>query len=212
MSGAWRAYARLVERFPWGSQIAQTGVLVATGDVLAQLVVERKSFRKIESRRVMRFFLMGTFFVAPCVRSWFLVLERAIPLSCCKGSLAKMVLDQGLYAPCYIIMFISTVGVLQGLGKEDIKDKLKEEYVNIMKANYAIWPAAQFLNLYFVPFQHRILMVNFIGLFWRTFLATRTNLEQVGQRGNSSEGVVGCRNNLNLSPSMGKVSLQAQEK
>ena len=63
----WRAYTRLMERYPWGSQILQTGtdvhtgasytlrhvpthidlcsgVLVATGDVIAQTVVERLQF------------------------------------------------------------------------------------------------------------------------------------------------------------------------
>jgi len=173
----WRSYARLVERFPWGSQIAQTGVLCATGDILAQMVVERKSARKVEMRRVARFFLMGTCFVAPCVRSWFLVLERFVPMAGCKAAFGKMILDQAFYAPCYIIMFISVVGCMQGLGIEGIRKKLEKEYVGIMMASYTIWPSVQFLNFTLVPFQHRILLVNIVGLFWRTYLASRTNLE-----------------------------------
>lgn len=177
----WRSYTRFVERFPWGSQIAQTGVLCATGDVLAQLVVEKKSARKVEMRRVARFFLMGACFAAPCIRSWFLVLERIapVPLSGCKfqAAFGKVFLDQAFYAPCYIVMFISVVGFMQGLGVEGIRKKLEDEYVGIMMASYTIWPSVQFLNFTLVPFQHRILTVNIVGLFWRTYLATRTNLE-----------------------------------
>ena len=130
----------------------------------------------------MRFFLMGTCFVAPLVRFWFLVLERAVPVQTRCGPVLKMVLDQGMYAPCYYVMFISSVGVQQGLGKDDIKEKLREEYVNIMKANYTVWPAVQILNFTLVPFQHRLLTVNIVGLFWRTFLASRTNLELSNRR------------------------------
>ena len=37
MAGLWRAYSRFVDKFPWGSQILQTGVLCASGDVVAQV-------------------------------------------------------------------------------------------------------------------------------------------------------------------------------
>ena len=42
MAGLWRSYSKLVERFPWGTNILQTGVLCATGDVIAQFAVERR--------------------------------------------------------------------------------------------------------------------------------------------------------------------------
>ena len=38
MASLWRTYSRLVDRFPWGSQILQTGVLCAAGDVIAQVL------------------------------------------------------------------------------------------------------------------------------------------------------------------------------
>ena len=45
MSGAWRRYTKLVEQFPWASQIVQTGLICATGDAVAQLTVERKNLK-----------------------------------------------------------------------------------------------------------------------------------------------------------------------
>ena len=72
-------------RFPWGSQIVQTGVLCAAGDVIAQvrsgvgeniskcylmlqLAVEKKGLEKFELARVGRFFIMGSGVVCPFVR------------------------------------------------------------------------------------------------------------------------------------------------
>ena len=45
MAGLWRRYSKLVERFPWGTNILQTGVLCATGDVIAQFAVERRALK-----------------------------------------------------------------------------------------------------------------------------------------------------------------------
>jgi len=78
MAGLWRNYARFVEKFPWGSQILQTGVLCASGDVIAQVVVEKKKLSEFEISRVGRFFIMGSCVVAPCIRSWYLVLEKIV--------------------------------------------------------------------------------------------------------------------------------------
>ena len=80
MSKIWRAYTKFVDKFPWGSQILQTGVLCASGDVIAQVLVERKKLEEFEISRVGRFFLMGSCVVAPCIRSWYLVLERIVKI------------------------------------------------------------------------------------------------------------------------------------
>ena len=44
-----RAYNKFVDRYPWGSQIRQTGILCASGDVIAQVVVERKKIQEMRS-------------------------------------------------------------------------------------------------------------------------------------------------------------------
>ena len=38
MSVIWRWYSRMVDKYPWGSQILLTGVLCAAGDVIAQVL------------------------------------------------------------------------------------------------------------------------------------------------------------------------------
>ena len=40
MVAVWRWYSRIVDKYPWGSQILQTGVLCAAGDVLAQVIIK----------------------------------------------------------------------------------------------------------------------------------------------------------------------------
>jgi len=93
MAGLWRRYSKLVERFPWGTNILQTGVLCATGDVIAQFAVERRAlkvgrvgsvfdevqiFQEFEPSRTGRFFIMGSFVCAPCIRTWYLFMEKVV--------------------------------------------------------------------------------------------------------------------------------------
>ena len=43
-----------------------------------QVVVERKKLEEFEMARVGRFSIMGSCVVAPCIRSWYLVLEKIV--------------------------------------------------------------------------------------------------------------------------------------
>lgn len=177
MAGLWRAYSRFVDKFPWGSQILQTGVLCASGDVIAQVLVERKKLEDFEISRVGRFFIMGSCVVAPCIRSWYMVLEKIVKFQGPKAALSKMALDQALFAPSFLVVFVTAASTLQGLSLQDIKKNLDDNYVDIVLTNWKIWPATQMLNFYLVPVQHRILVVNIVALFWNSYLASKTNVD-----------------------------------
>jgi len=178
MAGLWRSYSKLVERFPWGTNILQTGVLCATGDVIAQFAVERRRLEEFELARTGRFFIMGTCVVAPCIRTWYLFMEKVVKFQGTKAVVTKVAMDQALFAPSFLCVFVTAVSTLQGLGLREIKENLSANYVDIVLTNWKIWPATQLINFYFVPFQHRILVVNLVALFWNTYLAAKTNSDK----------------------------------
>ena len=70
----------------------------------------------------------------------------------------KVAMDQALFAPSFLCVFVTAVSTLQGLGIKEIKENLSQNYVDIVLTNWKIWPATQLINFYFVPFQHRILV------------------------------------------------------
>ena len=70
----------------------------------------------------------------------------------------KVAMDQALFAPSFLCVFVTAVSTLQGLGIREIKENLSQNYVDIVLTNWKIWPATQLINFYFVPFQHRILV------------------------------------------------------
>ena len=81
---------------------------------ISKVVVERKG-SDFEPSRVGRFFILGTCVVCPCVRSWYLVLERAVKVPGTGGALCKMVLDQAFFAPAFLSVFVTAASSLQGL-------------------------------------------------------------------------------------------------
>jgi len=170
----WEAYGRLVIKYPWRSQITQTAVLLAAGDVISQMVVERRNLHTFEWTRVGRFFVLGCM-LAPVYRVWYVALDKMVKATGTTAVLKKVFLDQIVYAPPFLAMFVVATGMLQMQSKQEIESKLKSEMPDIMRTNYQVWPATQFLNFYLVPLHHRILVINIVGLFWNTYMAFMTN-------------------------------------
>ena len=157
-----------------------TGALVGTGDVIAQQVVEKKGFKGHNFVRTAKMAGIGLCFIGPGLRTWYIILDKLVKGTAGTSALKKMILDQGIWAPCFLVMFFSAVGALDGNSAKQIKEKLKKDFVPALKVNYMIWPAVQLLNFYFVPMQHRVIVVNFVALFWNTYLAWASHKEKPG--------------------------------
>lgn len=54
---------------------------------------------------------------------------------------------------------------------ESVQKKLEKAYIPGLKANWALWPAVQFVNFTYVPLEHRVLIVNIVSLGWNCFLS-----------------------------------------
>jgi len=159
--------------------VTYVGALMATGDVIAQTVIDKKSFNAIEWTRVGRFAFIGATLIAPSIRVWYLSLERmtgsAITI---KATVSKLALDQVCFAPIFQIPVLTYIGILQGHKLTDIKTKVENEWADIVLTGWKIWPAAQVINFYFVPFLIRPLFAACVALIWNTFLAWKANSDQ----------------------------------
>ena len=150
-----------------------SGVLCASGDILAQQFVEKT--RKHDYNRTLKFFIMGSCFIGPGLRVWYGVLERYVTGSVQTLAIKKMLCDQLLWAPPFIASFFCISDALSGKSIEDMKENLTNNYPGALQVNYYIWPWVQLFNFYFVPLSHRVIVVNCVALFWNTFLAYTVN-------------------------------------
>lgn len=202
MLNIWTRYLRILDRYPLRTQMVQTGIIMGTGDVLSQLVIEKKP--NFEIGRSIRFGAIGSFFVAPTIRVWYLTLERWFGAGVTiKTTLSKVATDQLLFAPIFSAAIIGVIGTSQSITKvafnleenknkfdalqEDISavgKKLRADYKDVLLTGWTIWPATQIVNFYLVPFLLRPLVVSVVALFWNTYLAWKTNREIVTEDNN----------------------------
>ncbi|KAI0218367.1 Protein Mpv17 [Lamellibrachia satsuma] len=171
-------YLRVLAKHPYKTQSSTTGGLMAVGDIIAQFVVEKKSIDDYSATRTGRFLVFGTFALGPLLRTWYLVLDRII-VSPPSGltTLKKVALDQMMFAPTVLPIFLGVMSYWRTYSIETAKEKIKQDYRAVLLTNYKIWPAAQLINFYFVPFQHRILYTNCIALYWNVYMAYKTEVK-----------------------------------
>ncbi|XP_077293471.1 mitochondrial inner membrane protein MPV17 [Arctopsyche grandis] len=166
----------------------QTGSLMAVGDLVAQTLVEgrrpfspstststSKSTPSVDWIRTVRFASIGVFLGGPALRLWYGALNKYIGSTGRIVTLKKVVVDQCLFAPSFVTIFISTQSALEGKTYREIENDLRANYIDIMKTNYCVWPWVQMTNFYFVPLQYQVLLVQSVALFWNTYISWKTN-------------------------------------
>lgn len=131
---------------------------------------------KFNLHRTQTFAILGTFYVAPVLHIMYTkVLTRLVPHAKGIKALKKVVIDQGLFAPCFLLSFYPVVSYIDGkgflAGISDIKDK----YIPTLLMNWKLWPPAQVINFLIVPLQYQVLFANFVTLFFNGYLSYMHN-------------------------------------
>ena len=60
------------------------------------------------------------------MRSWYLVLERTVKFPGTRGALTKMVLDQAIFAPTFLSVFVTAASTMQGLSLQVWRTEISE--------------------------------------------------------------------------------------
>ncbi|XP_038051870.1 protein Mpv17-like isoform X1 [Patiria miniata] len=174
----WRAYTKFLQAHPFKAQAANTCLLMGLGDIICQQAIEKAGLKKHNVVRTVRQASFGLFIGGPLLFTWYSTLDKFVKGTAAIKTLKCVALDQALMAPTFITVFYTLIGLTSGLSSAEVKDKLKQNFKTTLINNYKVWPAAQIINFYFVPLQHRVLAVNCVALFWNTYLSWMANSRQ----------------------------------
>ncbi|KAE9465802.1 hypothetical protein C3L33_02289, partial [Rhododendron williamsianum] len=111
----------------------------------------------LDLKRTFLFTLLGLVLVGPTLHFWYLYLSRLVPLSGASGAFSRLVLDQFLFSPIFIGVFLASLLTLEGR-PSDVVPKLQQEWFSAVIANWKLWIPFQFLNFRFVPQQFQVWM------------------------------------------------------
>lgn len=177
-------YTRAIRNAPIRTKSISTCLLALLGDLLAQRIATGPKAFEWDRRRSTSVGIWGLLFMGPVLHSWYGVLDRIF-----FGRFSvwqKLLCDQLFFAPFFNGAFIAGIGTMEGLSPHEVITTLKSKLWPSMKANWTIWPAAQFVNFAFIPKTFQIVYVNCIALFWNVILTyishdeEKTDIVQTG--------------------------------
>jgi len=153
------------------TQVGGAGVLAGSSDLLCQYFVEKNE--KIDFVRVARFAGLVSCCMAPMAYKWYQYIERVIPAggNKWKMGLKRVAADQIIAAPIFTSFFLFNLNVLETRNLKASLAKTANVFLPILTTNYKVWPIIQYVNLSIIPIQYRILLVQFIGLFWNMYIS-----------------------------------------
>lgn len=114
----------------------------------------------------------------PTLTIWYRMLAKYVGHGGKNTVLKKVALDQLLFAPICLGVFLSSISFVQGNSIEETKRHVKHNYYDILTTNYKIWPMVQMGNFYLVPLQYQVLVVQIVALFWNAYLSFKTRPNQ----------------------------------
>jgi len=195
-----RVYQAQFDTRPHTTLAATNGGLSALADVVAQTTQMIFNFRQSDTtefdeplsrrfdlQRTLRFAAFGIG-MGPILGRWNLFLEKNFPLRAVAGripsagrgdrgnvslkALGKRVLaDQSVGAPIGLVIFIGSMGKMEGRDVQSIKQKYRDMFIPAIKANWQVWPAIQLVNFRFMPLAYRVPFQASCGVFWTLYLS-----------------------------------------
>jgi len=163
-------YNSYVLRNPLIAMSITTGVTMGLGSIISQSVIEKRPMADFDWGRIGRFSAFGFIFSGPFLRYWYYGLDKYFAGVKLKP-IKMMIADQILAAPLLNGVLLLYLPLSNGKSINEVKQRFREDFPKVIKANYTVWPAIQLTNFYFIPLQHRVLFVNMCALLWSTFLA-----------------------------------------
>ncbi|TVY67531.1 Protein sym-1 [Lachnellula suecica] len=162
-----RWYQRKLASSPLLTQSVTTAVLFATGDTMAQQLVEKKGLKNHELARTGRMALYVIF--GPAATTWFKFLQNKVVLKNKNLEIvARVAADQTIFASTNLFVFLSSMAIMEGSSPQD---KLNSTYATALQKNWMVWPFVQAINFKLVPLHHRVLVVNVVSLGWNCYLS-----------------------------------------
>ncbi|XP_039034353.1 protein sym-1-like [Hibiscus syriacus] len=167
-------YLGLLAKHPVLTKAVTSALLTLVGDLICQLAIDRVP--SLDLKRTFIFTLLGLVLVGPSLHFWYLNLSNFVKLPGASGAFLRLLLDQFIFAPIFIGVFLSTLTALEGRPSQ-VVPKLQQEWFSAVVANWQLWIPFQFLNFRFVPQQFQVLAANFIAVVWNVILSFKAHKE-----------------------------------
>lgn len=70
---------------------------------------------------------------------------------------------------------VAIISYMQHQSLERIEEKLRREFLDILVANYYVWPWVQLVNFRFVPLNYQVPLTQIVAVMWNMYISWKTN-------------------------------------
>jgi len=152
---------------------------MSIGDVISQNI-ESRNKKKFEFclERNIRLSLCGFIYFGPTMRFWYGALDRLVKSKTFFRPLKMLVIDQGFFAPCYMVTVLFVTKLARGQSPASIVENFPTDYPRLIFGCWTVWPWVQVANFTLIPLEFRVLFGNVVALFWNTYVSRISNRGQ----------------------------------
>ncbi|KAG8484923.1 hypothetical protein CXB51_021186 [Gossypium anomalum] len=105
-------YLALLAKHPVLTKAVTSALLTCVGDLICQLAIDHAP--SLDVKRTFLFTLLGLVLVGPTLHFWYLCLSNLVKLPGASGAILRLLLDQFMFSPIFIGVFLSTLVTLEG--------------------------------------------------------------------------------------------------
>lgn len=109
--------------------MAVYSVIWPTSSVVQQLIMKED----LDWQKHLRFFMFGTFFVAPTLYGWIKLSSAMWPKMNLRSGISKAVVEQFTYGPMAGVSFFTCMTLMEGKGFSDVCNEVKEKFPRTYK-------------------------------------------------------------------------------
>ncbi|KYQ91758.1 pmp22 family protein [Tieghemostelium lacteum] len=172
-------YISLLHTRPVITKAATSGVLYFISDSISQYIEnlqhEKEKRKPFQLDRALRMATFGFCMTGPVFHYWYLILDTKFPKKKTSHVLMKSALDQIICAPIFDAIFFIGMGVLERKSWEQIKEKLKKDWLYTYLVDCSVWPFFNIFSFKYIPNNQRVTVMNLFNISWTAFLAYTNN-------------------------------------
>ncbi|CRK96650.1 CLUMA_CG010046, isoform A [Clunio marinus] len=160
-------------KHPMIKGMAVYSVIWPTSSVVQQ-VINKEEF---DWKKSLRFFLFGTFFVAPTLYGWIKLSSSMWPQMNLKSGIAKAVVEQFTYGPFAGVSFFTLMTLMEGRSFGEACSETADKFPKTFRVAVCYWPFIQVINFSFIKERNRVPFVAMASFIWTIFLAYMKQLD-----------------------------------
>ncbi|XP_045473143.1 mpv17-like protein isoform X2 [Harmonia axyridis] len=175
--GALSKVVKVFNTYPFSRGLLSYTIIFPSS-CLIQQTLAGNTWETYDWKRVFRFWIYGTFFLAPVGYGYVRIMSKWLPHTDLRSNFKRVLIDQTTYSPLMTVAFFGGMSLLEGKDLNGAKEEIEQKFLPTYKIGLGYWPIIQTVNFTYISEKNRVPFISLCGMVWTVFLAfmLQTNL------------------------------------